>query len=111
MNTFINKIQIPLRWFIHGIFFHRVFQMIFTNHVSKKQNQIVEREFRNLNQYGLNQEAREKKIIVSLTTIPQRFPKIKFVITRMMNQTIKPDRIIVYLDEARKNEYLIDKDF
>lgn len=48
--------------------------------------------------YGLNiKEKRNLKIIVSLTTYPERFFSIEKTLISILNQTIKPDRIIVWL--------------
>lgn len=49
-------------------------------------------------QYGLNTEPREIKIIVSLTTFPARFDMIELCLKSLVLQTIKPDKIMVYLD-------------
>lgn len=51
-------------------------------------------------QYALNQEPREKKIIVSLTSYPGRFHVIHLALKSIMLQTVKPDKIIVWLDEG-----------
>ena len=48
--------------------------------------------------YGLNREAnRSEKIIVSMTTIPSRIHKAVYVLEILMNQTVKPDEILLYL--------------
>lgn len=51
-------------------------------------------------QYALNQEYREQKIIVSLTSYPGRFRVIHLALKSIMLQTVKPDKIIVWLDEG-----------
>jgi len=49
---------------------------------------------------GLNtSELRDKKIIVSLTTIPSRIRYVQYVLGAMMRQTMKPDKIILNLGE------------
>ena len=49
---------------------------------------------------GLNtSESRDKKIIVSLTTIPSRIRYVPYVLGAMMRQTKKPDKIILNLGE------------
>jgi hypothetical protein len=51
--------------------------------------------------YGLNtDEIRKTKIIVSLTSYPARFESIDLTIKSLFNQTVKPDKIILYLDET-----------
>ena len=48
---------------------------------------------------GVTQEKREKQIIVSLTSFPARICLVPQVLERLMNQTLKPDRIILWLSE------------
>lgn len=51
---------------------------------------------------GLNKhEGRDKKIIVSLTTIPPRIHKVQQVVIRMLKQSVRPDRIIIYLGDKQ----------
>lgn len=51
---------------------------------------------------GLNkQRSRDHKIIVSLTTIPPRIRKVQEVVIRMLKQTVRPDRIIIYLGDKQ----------
>lgn len=46
---------------------------------------------------SLNKSPREHKLTVSITTIPPRITKIQQVITRLLEQTVRPDRIVIYL--------------
>lgn len=49
---------------------------------------------------GLNKtEKRDKEIIVSLTTIPSRIDAVCIVIGTMLRQTVKPDKIQLYLGQ------------
>lgn len=50
-------------------------------------------------QFCLNNEKREEDIIVSLTSFPARFNKLHLVIESILRQTMKPDQIILYLDD------------
>lgn len=50
-------------------------------------------------QYALNQAKRDEKIVVSMTSYPQRFRNIHWTLKSIMLQTMKPDKIIVWLDE------------
>lgn len=45
----------------------------------------------------LNSQKRKNEIIVSLTTIPSRINSASLVIWKLLNQTVKPDRIILNL--------------
>lgn len=51
------------------------------------------------NENALNREPRDRKLIVSLTSYPARFPYIHLTLKSIMLQTVKPDKIIVWLDE------------
>jgi|GEM_PF-1492501 len=46
---------------------------------------------------GLNQIKRECEVIVSLTTHPPRMKTLWIVLKAMLNQTFKPDKILLYL--------------
>ncbi|MDE7363237.1 MAG: glycosyltransferase [Oscillospiraceae bacterium] len=46
---------------------------------------------------GFNRRPREKRIVVSLTTIPFRVEAAAKVISIMLHQTMKPDAIVLYL--------------
>lgn len=53
--------------------------------------------------FGINtQEKRHKKIIISLTSYPARLNTLHLCIKSLMNQTYKPDKIILYLGEDTK---------
>ena len=48
-------------------------------------------------QYGLNKEKRAKRIVVSLTSYPARFPTLDITIRSLLNQTMRPDKIVLFL--------------
>lgn len=52
-----------------------------------------------LNEYNENQKIDGKKIIVSLTTFPARINKVSIVIESLINQTHKPNKIILWLSK------------
>lgn len=53
--------------------------------------------------YGLNKdEKREKKIIVSLTSYSKRFQSVCWSIDSIFCQSVKADKVILYLDEGEK---------
>lgn len=49
--------------------------------------------------FSLNSEKREEEVIVSLTSFPARFDKLHLVIESILRQSMKPDKIILYLDD------------
>lgn len=53
--------------------------------------------------YGLNTEKRDKKLIVSLTSYPARFNVVYLAIESLMNQSMRPDRIILWLSLEESN--------
>lgn len=56
-------------------------------------------------EWGLNRDyKRDNEIIVSLTSIPSRLKYIHLSIYTILKQTVKPDRIILYLDEEKCNK-------
>ncbi|MFT6218918.1 MAG: hypothetical protein ACJA2Y_000891 [Cycloclasticus pugetii] len=62
---------------------------------------------------GLTSSPREKLLIVSLTSYPKRFNVVYLAIESLMSQTVKPDKIILWLsiDELTNNKipYKLEK--
>ncbi|MGI9558224.1 MAG: hypothetical protein ACR2NQ_00960 [Thermodesulfobacteriota bacterium] len=55
---------------------------------------------------GLNTSPREQKIVVSLTSIPPRLSLVHLTIESIMRQTVKPDKIVLWLSkEYKKPEF------
>lgn len=52
---------------------------------------------------GLNKLMREEKVVVSLTTYPRRFDIVHLTIETLLNQTIKPDDIVLWLSKREVN--------
>lgn len=53
---------------------------------------------------GVNCCKRDKKIIASLTTFPERINSVSTTIKTLMNQTVKPDEIVLYLAREQFSE-------
>ena len=51
----------------------------------------------NFTEYGLNQEPRETPLIVSLTSYPKRMYDIHLTLYSLLNQTCKPDVLVLWL--------------
>ncbi len=51
--------------------------------------------------YGLTTEKRTPKLIVSLTSFPERTPEIHFTIYSLLTQTVKPDEVILWLAKSQ----------
>ncbi|MDD3436076.1 MAG: hypothetical protein PHC64_02880 [Candidatus Gastranaerophilales bacterium] len=46
---------------------------------------------------GLNEVKREKKLIISLTSFPERMYDVHFALYSLLNQSLKPDEVILWL--------------
>lgn len=49
---------------------------------------------------GVTATRREQELIVSLTTIPERIGKVHLCIETLLRQSLKPDRVILWLSES-----------
>lgn len=67
-------------------------------HVDKAKTQ---KEIDNFNSLGVVHSERSPKIIVSLTSFPERMYDIHFTIYSLLNQSLKPDTIILWLAEEQ----------
>lgn len=61
----------------------------------------IQKEIDNFSESGLNAEPREKKVIISLTSFPQRMYDIHFTIYSLLTQSTKPDMVILWLGEDK----------
>ncbi len=50
---------------------------------------------------GITDKKRETKIILSLTTFPQRINYVEKTIKTLLNQTLKPDEVVLYLADSQ----------
>jgi hypothetical protein len=55
---------------------------------------------------GIKRGQRKVPLIVSLTTIPERLEKMSITTESLLRQTLKPDRLILWLDDDLKNRKL-----
>ena len=51
--------------------------------------------------YGITTQKRNKKIIASLTTFPNRINSVHKTIATLLTQTLKPDEVILWLAESQ----------
>lgn len=58
---------------------------------------------------GLNKSEREPMIIVSLTTIPSRIKYLHYTLANIFNQTLLPDKIILYVAKEEFERETIPK--
>lgn len=59
--------------------------------------QMLNVEIANNKSFGLNTKLRERKLIVTLTSFPERMYDIHFCIYSLLEQTLKPDEVILWL--------------
>lgn len=52
-------------------------------------------------EYALVSSHDKKQVIVSLTSFPKRIPTLHLVIECILRQTVKPDRIVLYLTQSQ----------
>lgn len=85
----------------HGIIYVLGFKIKFKQnlqnllpHINKKK---TEKQFKDFKGCGINHIARKKKIIVSLTSFPQRMYDIHYALFSLLTQNFKPDAVILWL--------------
>lgn len=68
--------------------------------VKKAKTAWVNFRYKNLPvSYGLSKKELQTPIVVSLTSYPARFPTLHISLKSVMNQTMKPSKIILWLDK------------
>ncbi len=60
-------------------------------------------------EYGLSNEHRTQKIVISLTTFLARLDTIELCLKSLCLQTVKPDKIIIWLDSDGDNDIVSSK--
>lgn len=66
------------------------------NHIYIIKQDLIEK-IENFNEMGINTKKRDESIIVSLTSFPERLFDIHFCLYSLLNQTLKPDKLILCL--------------
>ena len=91
-NMFLNKIYFYSIWnYVVNYLANVILPIYFL--VTKKNKK-----------YSLNRGVDNKdkqNVIVSLTSLPPRLPKLWMVIECLFHQSVKPDRVILYLTESQ----------
>lgn len=80
-----------------------LFQKIRYNYVNKVYPITFHLDYR----YGLNSHERDIPIVVSLTTIPQRIDRVHLCINQLLKQSMKPDRVILWLSSLNFTKKII----
>lgn len=85
-------------------FFKRIFTYKF--HIKGLFNPFINLQINSLGDYrGVTEIKRETPLIISLTSYTERYKDLPKTLYSLLNQSIKPDRIILWLDEE-KNDLL-----
>lgn len=74
----------------------RVNEKFYAFHKQINHNEFNEK-LRKFNEYGLNSKRRDKKLIISLTSFPERMDDVKFTLYSLLTQNLKPDKLILWL--------------
>lgn len=78
--------------------------------VEKVMNKWVPYYFRICDSRSLPSRRQGRKLIVSLTTIPERIGQVWIPIECMFRQTYKPDKILLWLDRDRFQDVVLPKE-
>ena len=62
---------------------------------------IVHQKIIQFEKIGVTREKRKTKLIVSLTSFPRRIDEVCYAVYSLLNQTIKPDEVVLWLGEDK----------
>lgn len=93
---FLQNLKSVLAWWfsVNDIDEHYVIK-IFGIKICKKHK--VNVDFKEVTEYGVTTEKRTSQVIVSLTTYPARINIVYKTISTLLQQTVKPDRVVLWL--------------
>lgn len=64
-------------------------------------NKILDKELKNFNDIGITKNKySDKELIISLTSFPERMKDIKCTLYSLLTQSLKPNKIILWLTES-----------
>ena len=78
---------------------HYIIQLFNSILISFKHKKI--HKWNKAKEYGITIEKRNPQIIVSLTSYPARMPFVHVALNTLLTQTLKPDRVILWLAEEQ----------
>ena len=67
----------------------------------KFDKQLVDKKLKKFVRYCLVQQKRSPRLIVSLTSFPQRIPYLYYTIYSLLNQSLLPDEVVLWLAEEQ----------
>lgn len=79
---------------------------VFEYEKKKKYNEMIDKNaisiaIKNFNEIGVTSKKYEHKLIVSLTSYPDRINDIHFSLYSLLNQTLKPNKLILWLADSQ----------
>lgn len=98
INVLYSKLNPLLYFVLYGIDEGNVLinDELYPHHKSINKFSL-ENKIKNFNENGVTTNKRDIKLIVSLTSFPERLYDIHFCIYSILNQTLKPDEIVLWL--------------
>ena len=90
--TFAERIMLPERFRIP--YFGGVWYRFLTRQTRKKIKSVP------IESLSLNREKRDVKLVFTLTTFPDRIDTVQYTLRSLYMQTLKPDRVILWLAES-----------
>lgn len=95
-NKYLNKIEVVKNKILpEHLLFDEGSNYLYTN------NKYLNEKIKNFKKIGITEEKRKNELIVSLTSFPERMKDIKYTIYSLLNQTIKPNKIILWLADSQ----------
>lgn len=82
-----------------GNFIQKGYRKLFKKQLSYLKKQVIVNKLNNFNEFALTEVKRSPKLIVSLTSFPERIKDIIFTLYSLLNQSMKPDEVILWLAE------------
>ena len=76
----------------------------YKGHTKNINKFFVRSKMRKFSESGITTETRNPQLIVSLTSYGERLKYIDLTLFSLLNQTVKPDKIILWLDKEKYNE-------
>ena len=94
--SFLQELKSNLNWLfsINNIDDHYVIKL-FGIKICKKYNYSIDIPV--ITQSGVTKEKRQTPVVVSLTSHPHRINTVYKTISLLLNQTLKPDRVVLWL--------------
>ena len=81
----------------------------YKGHTKSVNRSFIRLKMLNFNKIGVTEEKRNPRLIISLTSYKERLKDIDFTLYSLLNQNLKPDKIVLWLDKEIFNEKNLPK--